>query len=260
MVSDRSCVTGCVGARSSQPVRLSWLGVLVIGVVVLLSPGCAMMSEIGGTLQFAARMGNAMVTGEEVPEDELRAIADRPLPNSPGVAFDIALQRVSLAALALGDIERIRTIREMAVRSGTGPSQIATVLGTAALAEDFAGNYIASMREQEVAFKYWQLAIAKGRHTRLTDRGLISCLHNLGVSALRVGDFATIEKVNEEFAKIAQDDQTDEYVRALAPLAIRGLSAGVSAERDGNFAEAYRNMLEVYRQFRETAERFNSKR
>ena len=258
MVSDRSCVTGCVGARSSQPVRLSWLGALVIGVVVLLSSGCATMSEIGGTLQFAARMRNAMVTGEEVPEEELRAIADRPPPNSPGVAFDIALQRVSLAALALGDIDRIRTIREMAVRSGTDPNQIATVLGTAALAEDFAGNYIASMREQEAALKYWRLATARGRHTRLTDRGLISCLHNLGVSALRVGDFAAIEKVNEELAKIAQDDQTDGYVRALAPLAIRGLNAGVSAERDGDFAEAYRNMLEVYRHFRETAERFDT--
>ena len=60
-------------------------------------------------------------------------------------------------------------------------------------------------------------------------------------------------------AKIAQDDQTDEYVRALAPLAIRGLNAGVSAGRDGDFTEAYRNMLRQIQAIQETAERFNSK-
>ena len=84
-----------------------------------------------------------------VPDDELRAIEERELPNSTGLSYDLGLLRRSTIQVTRGNLAGLRQTRALAMRHGTNQERVVEVRILAAFGERMFLNHRAAKAELE---------------------------------------------------------------------------------------------------------------
>lgn len=218
--------------------RLTLCLILPLTLVLALS-GCATVGEVRDLVRLSSNLDEMLKTGVLPPESELRALANRPLPPPPGLTYDLALTRTSLAALMLGDLARTREISKLALKHSSSPETISGVLSTAALAEDLSGNYMESMRLHEQILRSTSREKTNQPRTANSDKSQVSIFVNAGLSALRAGRYEAVRPRMLDLDRISKDLSYSATARIEAELWAGRLGAMLMAQRDGNYLEAY---------------------
>lgn len=118
---------------------------LLLGILVFLA-GCAAGP---GTL-VASDVADLKALSEPNvgrSDEELREIEGRPLPQSIGIGYDVALVRRALASSLRGNLTGLRETRTLAVQKGSNEDIVLSVRQLAASAERTAGNIRAASEE-----------------------------------------------------------------------------------------------------------------
>lgn len=167
--------------------------------VVMLSgcssiPGISLISDMNDVNAIARSNLN-------MPLEELREIASRPLVQQSGISHDVGLMRRGIAQSVLSDIPGLRHTKQLALDRAVLQSTKAEVIRYLAAAERTRMNYRAALKEYAEAERFMVAAAKQDKKPLLEHPPFYGFVQDYLYTADSLGDKALSTRLREEYVR-----------------------------------------------------------